>query len=71
MCLLAASAVQAASMPELVQKNGRTSLMVDGAPFLLLGVQAHNSSNYPHALKKVWAAVKDAQANTMEIPVAW
>jgi beta-galactosidase GanA len=37
----------------------------------MLGVQAHNSSNYPGALPKVWAAVKDVHANTLEIPVAW
>lgn len=37
----------------------------------MLGVQSHNSSNYPDALRQVWAAVKDAHANTLEIPVAW
>ena len=68
---LAASAASAAPIPELVKKDGRFALMVDGAPYLLLGVQAHNSSNYPDALKQVWPAVKDAQANTLEIPVAW
>ncbi|WP_328595422.1 GH35 family beta-galactosidase [Rugamonas rivuli] len=59
------------SLPHLEQKDGRYALMVDGAPFVMLGVQAHNSSNYPGALKQVWSAVKDAHANTLEIPVAW
>jgi beta-galactosidase GanA len=61
----------AAEPPRIVERNGRHALMVDGAPFLMLGGQAHNSSNYPAALRKVWAALKDAQANTLEIPVAW
>ncbi len=61
----------AAPMPRLVQKDGRHALIVDGKPFTVLGVQAHNSSNYPAALPKVWEAVRDAHANTLEIPVAW
>lgn len=58
-------------IPRVVEKNGRFALMVDGAPFLMLGVQANNSSNYPSALVKVWPAVKQLHANTLEIPVAW
>jgi beta-galactosidase GanA len=58
-------------IPHLVQQDGRYALIVDGEPFVMLGVQAHNSSNYPEALKQVWPAVKDAHANTLEIPVAW
>ncbi len=61
----------AAPIPELVTKDGRHALMVDGAPFVMFGGQAQNSSNYPLALDKVWAAIKDANANTLEIPVAW
>jgi hypothetical protein len=45
--------------------------MVDGAPFLVLGAQVHNSSNYPAALAKVWPAVQDMGANTVAVPVAW
>jgi hypothetical protein len=69
----AATAVKNASpeMPRIVHQDGRYALMVDGAPFLILGGQAQNSSNYPAALPKVWAALKDAHANTLEIPVAW
>jgi beta-galactosidase GanA len=70
--LLAAHAVAGpAPIPRLLHKDGRYALMVDGKPFTVLGVQAHNSSNYPAALGQVWAAVKDANANTLEIPVAW
>lgn len=67
----AAGAADASTMPYLKHKDGRHALMVDGEPFTLLGVQAHNSSNYPEALKQVWPAVDDVHANTLEIPVAW
>ncbi|CAN7251121.1 DUF5597 domain-containing protein [Pseudoduganella sp. LjRoot289] len=73
LCALALTATQAGAgpIPRLVSKDGRHALLVDGKPYTMLGVQAHNSSNYPGALPEVWAAVKDAQANTLEIPVAW
>ncbi|ESQ76641.1 glycoside hydrolase [Asticcacaulis sp. AC402] len=58
-------------IPELVEKDGKFALMVDGAPFLILGGQANNSSNYPAALKNVWPAIKDLNANTLVMPVAW
>ncbi|RYY04396.1 MAG: beta-galactosidase [Gammaproteobacteria bacterium] len=61
----------AASVPEIVTKNGRHALIVDGAPFLMLGMQANNSSNYPDTLKYVWPSFQKLQANTLEIPVAW
>jgi beta-galactosidase GanA len=70
-CLFAAQTVAAADSPRLVQREGRHALLVDGKPYLMLGAQVHNSSNYPAALKKVWSAVKDMQANTVEVPVAW
>jgi beta-galactosidase GanA len=58
-------------IPSVVENNGHAALMVDGAPFLMLGVQANNSSNYPSQLAKVWPAVADLGVNTLEIPVAW
>lgn len=64
-------AVVAEPIPELITKNGRHALMVDGAPFLMLGLQANNSSNYPQALQYVWPSVAKMHANTLEIPVAW
>jgi beta-galactosidase GanA len=68
----AAQAAPAASAaPHLESHDGRTALVVDGAPFLVLGAQANNSSNYPAVLGKVWPALQDMHANTLEIPVAW
>ena len=67
---LAVAAAHAAPVA-MVERDGRRALMVDGAPFLMLGAQVHNSSNYPQALRKVWPAVHDLQANTVSVPVAW
>lgn len=58
-------------VPELVSQDGRYALMVDAAPYLILGAQTNNSSNYPAALRKVWPAVAKLHANTLVIPVAW
>ena len=65
--------VQGASnpMPQIITTNGRHAFMVDGAPYLMLGAQAHNSSAWPGTLPKVWAAIDDLHANTLEIPVYW
>jgi len=59
------------ALPQFIQHNGRHALVVDGAPFLILGAQANNSSNYPSALEDVWPAVEQLHANTLEIPVSW
>ena len=66
-----ASAQPAQPVPQLVERDGRYALMVDGAPFLILGAQTNNSSNYPAMLPKVWPAVEKMNANTVVIPVAW
>ena len=58
-------------MPKVVEKDGRWALMVDGAPYLMLGVQVNNSSAWPGMLPKVWPAVEKLHANTVEAPVYW
>lgn len=58
-------------MPQLVKPNGHWVLMVDGAPFLVLGAQVNNSSAWPSELPKVWPAVEALHANTVEVPIAW
>jgi beta-galactosidase GanA len=66
-----APAKAADSLPRLAQKDGRYALLVDGAPFLMLGAQVNNSSAWPAVLPQVWPAVKALHANTVEMPVYW
>lgn len=61
----------AGELPRVVTKDGRSALFVDGAPYLMLGAQANNSSNYPSQLPKVWPMLERLHANTLEIPIAW
>lgn len=58
-------------LPRLVQKDGRHALLVDGAPYLMLGAQVNNSSAWPAMLPKVWPAIEYLHANTVEMPVYW
>ena len=67
----AAVPVDASTPAQIRTENGRHQLLVDGKPFLMLGVQTNNSANYIAALKDVWPVVKDTHANTLGIPVAW
>jgi len=60
-----------AALPEVVKQDGRYALMVDGAPFLMLSAQVNNSSSWPAMLPKVWPAVAQLHANTVEVPIAW
>ena len=58
-------------IPRLVKKDGRYALMVDGAPYLMLGAQTHNSSAWAAMLPKVWPAMELLNVNTVETPVYW
>ena len=69
LCLAVPAAAQ--DLPQVFSKDGRHALYVDGAPFLILGGQANNSSNYPAMLPQVWPTIRALHANTLEIPVAW
>lgn len=62
---------QTAPIPQVVTKDGRHALLVDGAPFLVLGAQVNNSSNYPAALDDVWPAIEVLKPNTVMVPVGW
>jgi beta-galactosidase GanA len=61
----------AAPIPEIVTRDGRSALMVDGAPFLILGAQVNNSSSWQAMLPKVWPAVKKLRANTVSVAMPW
>ena len=67
----AAQAGATAPIPQVVTRDGRHALMVDGAPFLVLGAQVNNSSNHPAALDDVWPAIEVVKPNTVMVPVAW
>ena len=58
-------------IPQVIKEDGRYGFMVDGAPYLMLGAQAHNSSGWPGMLPKVWPAIESLHANTLEIPIYW
>ena len=59
------------TIPQIIKKDGRHALLVDGQPFLILGGQAHNSSAWPGMMPQVWSAIKAMNANTLEIPIYW
>jgi len=58
-------------IPRIVKKDGRFALFVDDAPYLMLGAQTHNSSDWPATFAKVWPAMEYLNVNTVEIPVYW
>ncbi len=60
-----------AEVPRLVRQQERYGLFVDGKPYLILGAQVNNSSNYPAMLPQVWPAIEQVHANTVLVPVAW
>ncbi len=67
----AARPVADVPIPRIVSDSGRHALLVDGKPFLVLGAQVNNSSNYPQALEDVWPAIEVLKPNTVMVPVAW
>jgi beta-galactosidase GanA len=58
-------------LPRIVQKDGHYALLVDGAPFLILGAQVNNSSSWPAMLPKVWPTAEKLHLNTLEVPIYW
>jgi len=62
---------RAAEAPKFVEKDGRWALLVDGQPYLMLGGQVHNSSAWPSELPRIWKALAELHANTVEAPVYW
>ncbi|WP_380805645.1 DUF5597 domain-containing protein [Sphingobium tyrosinilyticum] len=70
-CAVLAGHALAGELPRLRTEDGRHAFLVDGKPYLMLGAQVHNSSNYPSVLPEVWPVMKALNANTIEVPVAW
>jgi hypothetical protein len=69
--LTALPPVKAVEAPQLVLKDGRYALLVEGRPYLILGGQIHNSSAWPSELPQVWESMAALHANTVEAPVYW
>jgi hypothetical protein len=75
MRLLAALALTttlaAAQLPKIATDHTHATLMVDGAPYFLLGAQVDNSSGWPDRLTAVWPIAERMKLNTLEVPVYW
>jgi hypothetical protein len=69
--ILAPAVAVGAEAPRFVEKDGRWALLVDGAPYLMLGGQVHNSSAWPSELPAVWKSLAELHANTVEAPIYW
>jgi len=69
--LLAVAVLGAAPMPRLAKENGGFQFLVDGRPFIVLGIQTFNSSGYPGELERTWPLAKRINVNTVEIPIQW
>jgi hypothetical protein len=67
----AQATVSGVELPRFVEQHGHHALIVDGAPFLILGGQCGNSSAWPSQLPSVWAAAERMHLNTLEAPVYW
>ena len=69
--LCAIPALAQTPAPRVEQHDGRYALMVNGAPFLILGAQINNSSSWPSTMPDVWPVIEGMHANTVEAPVYW
>ena len=62
---------QDAAPPRLVRQGAATQLVVDGAPFLVLGGELGNSSGEADYLRPFWPALQALKLNTLLAPVYW
>ncbi|MET0555362.1 MAG: DUF5597 domain-containing protein [Vicinamibacteria bacterium] len=68
---LAALAAAPAEAPHLRRAGTATQLVVDGAPFLVLGGELGNSTGEPAYLKTYWPKLRELGLNTVLAPVYW
>src|SRR5690348_11842317 len=67
-----ASQLMPTGIPRLTSNEGRTQLLVNEKPFIILGGQAHNSSaSNLDDIEHVYKVLDDLHANTAEIPISW
>lgn len=62
---------KAAEMPRIDRSGAHPTLLVDGAPYLILGAQMNNSSAFAATLPQVWPTMEKLGVNTVEAPVYW
>lgn len=59
------------SLPRIDRSGARTALIVDGAPFVILGAQVNNSSAWTSTMPAVWPVMETLRVNTVEAPIYW
>ena len=69
--LIAAQPLAAQDSRFVASASGKPSLTVDGAPFLVLGVQLNNSSGTPAIFHDLAPAIARSGANTVMAPIGW
>jgi beta-galactosidase GanA len=62
---------QDTALPRLVKQGTATQLVIDGAPFLILGGELGNSSGEANYLRPFWPAMQALKLNTLLAPVYW
>lgn len=69
--LALAVAASAPEAPQLRRQGTATQLVVDGAPFLVLGGELGNSTGEPAYLQPHWPKLRQMGLNTVLAPVYW
>lgn len=70
--VMSAPASAQADLPHLEQRGLAKQLIVDGAPYLILGGETANSSTSDLAyMEPVWPRLKAMNLNTVLVPIAW
>jgi beta-galactosidase GanA len=70
---LPAGRAQSAStpLPHVDHSGAHPTLIVDGAPFLMLGAQINNSSAFASQMPHIWPVMQELGVNTVEAPIYW
>src|SRR5579863_8581064 len=72
LCFNAATLSAQTSAPHLEKRGQATQLIVDGAPFLMLSGELHNSSSSSLAyMEPIWPKLEAMGLNTVVTPLSW
>lgn len=69
--LMLVASLTAGPLPQIVRDGERTSLLVDGKPYIVFGAQVNNSSGWPSKIEAMLPGVEAMHLNTLEVPVYW